>query len=325
MAPSKRSALPLGAPTLLRPGLAIDGRYRLLHPIGKGGQASVYAAFDTQASKNVAIKVLLRHLKRNADATTRFAVELEAAQSVRHEALVEVYGHGDHAGLPYITMELVEGTPLSEHLHEHGPLSPLHALQLAHQVAGGLARLHEAGVVHRDVKPANLIIRITTDGDLKAKVTDFGYARIAGRSHTAKGFIVGTASYMAPEQVVGEAVDGRTDVYALGVTLYYAVTGEVPFVGRDHVQVMAHHVHTEAPAPSKISPETPPTLDRIVGKAMRKHPNARYQTMQAMLEEVQMALKVGLIRRRSEVMPATFTPQSADGVLVSKALADELP
>ena len=237
--------------------------------------AEVYLARDQLLDRPVAVKVLFAEYARDPSFVERFRREAQSAANLNHPNIVAIYDWGQERGTYFIVMEYVRGRSLRDVVQVNGPFSPRRTAEIGAEIAGALEFAHRNGVVHRDVKPGNVLI--TADGDIK--VTDFGIAR-AGTSEalTQTGAVMGTAAYFSPEQAQGLAVDGRSDVYSLGVVLYEMVTGTPPFTGESPVAVAYKHVREEPQPPSARAPDLPPDLERIILTAMAKDPDSRYQT-----------------------------------------------
>ncbi len=253
-----------------------SNRYQVTHLIARGGMAMVYRAKDTLLNRAVALKILYPELSADPLFVERFRREAQAAANLSHPNIVPVFDWGEDDGTYFIVMELVEGTSLADMLRGGATISAARSAQIVAQVAAALGYAHRSGVVHRDVKPGNILI--TRDGQVK--VTDFGIAQaVSSEDHLAEaGSVMGTATYFSPEQASGEAVDGRSDVYALGVVLYEMLVGRPPFVGDTPVDVSSQHVNAAVPAMSKFSDAVPKDLEAIVTEALRKSPDQRYQT-----------------------------------------------
>ena len=250
-------------------------RYELGDEIGRGGMADVYLAHDRLLDRWVAVKVLLPAIATDPVSIERFRREAQAAASLNHPNIVAVYDWGEEDDTAFIVMEYVQGQTLREVIHTYGRLAPNEGARIAIEIADALAFAHRNGVVHRDVKPGNVLI--TPDGQVK--VTDFGIARADdGDGLTKTGSVLGTATYFSPEQAQGFALDGRSDVYALGVVLYEMITGTPPFVAANPVSVAYKHVREEPFAPSTVVPSIPGAMDRIVLTAMAKDVTRRYQS-----------------------------------------------
>ena len=262
----------------------LAGRYRLRRLLAKGGMAEVWEAVDDILGRPVAVKVLHVHLAADESFRERFRREAIAAARLAHPNVVATFDTGTDGGVTFIVMELVEGSTLREILNQTGPMAPERVVHVGAGVADALHYAHRAGVVHRDVKPANILI--CPDG--RVKVADFGIAKAVEESEpdrptpsealTGTGSIIGTAQYLAPEQVDGRAVDGRTDVYALGVVLYEMVTGRPPFTGETDMAVALKHITTNPLAPGVVRAGVPRALEEIVLRAMAKRPDDRYQS-----------------------------------------------
>ena len=251
-----------------------SGRYELTHLIARGGMAQVYRAMDRQLERPVALKVLFPELSVDRTFVERFRREAQAAANLSHPNIVPVFDWGEDDGSYFIVMEYVEGRPLSAVLRDPQRLSPRQIATIGAGVAAALAFAHRHGVVHRDVKPGNVLI--TPDGDVK--VTDFGIARAMNteESLTQTGAVMGTAAYFSPEQAEGKGVDSRSDIYSLGVVLYEMAVGRPPFTGDSPVAVASKHVRDMPVLPREANPTVPPALEAVIMKAMAKDPDDRY-------------------------------------------------
>jgi serine/threonine protein kinase len=268
-------------------GTALGGRYQLEGLLGQGGMAQVYRGTDTVLGRTVAIKVLGPQYTRDEAFVTRFRREAQAAARLNHPGVVSVYDTGSDQGVHYIVMEYVAGRTLAEILHQEGRLLPERAAEVAAQVAGALSFAHAAHLVHRDVKPANIML--TPGGEVK--VMDFGIARaLSTDSLTQTATVLGTASYLSPEQAQGAAVDPRSDVYSLGVVLYEMLTGQAPFAGDSPVAVAYKHVREDPVLPTALVPEVGGDLEAVVMKAMAKNPANRYASAEEMKEDLERVL-----------------------------------
>ncbi len=257
-----------------------SGRYQVTHLIARGGMAMVYRAEDTLLSRAVALKILYPELSQDPLFVERFRREAQAAANLSHPNIVPVFDWGEDGGAYFIVMELVDGTSLAEMLRGGATLTAARSAQIVAQVAAALGYAHRSGVVHRDVKPGNILI--TRDGQVK--VTDFGIAQaVSSEDHLAEaGSVMGTATYFSPEQAEGAAVDGRSDVYSLGVVLYEMLVGRPPFVGDSPVDVSAQHVRSAVPPLAQFSSTVPHDLEAIVMEALAKAPENRYQSADEM-------------------------------------------
>ena len=262
----------------------LAGRYRLKRLIAKGGMAEVWEAFDDILGRPVAVKVLLPHLAADESFRERFRREAIAAARLAHPNVVATFDTGTDDGITFIVMELVDAPNLRHVLNQSGPMPAGRIVHIGAQVADALNYAHKAGIVHRDVKPANILV--CTDGPVK--VADFGIAKAVEETQpggaapadalTSTGEIIGTAQYLSPEQVDGGAVDGRTDVYSIGVVLYEMVCGRPPFSGDTDMAVALQHVTANPLAPRQVRAGIPKALEEVVLRAMAKAPEARYQT-----------------------------------------------
>ena len=256
-------------------GQVFSNRYRIEREIAHGGMAEVYLARDQSLDRLVALKALFPEYAREPSFVERFRREAQAAANLNHPNIVAIYDWGQEDGTYFIVMEYVEGRSLRDLIRSEGPLDPGQAADITAEIASALAFAHRSGVVHRDVKPGNVLL--TQSGTVK--VTDFGIAR-AGTSDglTQTGSVMGTATYFSPEQAQGLAVDGRSDVYSVGVVLYELVCGVAPFVGDSPVSVAYKHVREEPIPPSRRNPDVPPALEQIIMSALAKDPDHRYQS-----------------------------------------------
>jgi eukaryotic-like serine/threonine-protein kinase len=268
-------------------------RYEIGGVLGRGGMAEVHRGRDLRLGREVAVKVLRSDLARDPSFQVRFRREAQAAASLNHPAIVAVYDTGEdrtgNGATPYIVMEYVEGETLRDVLRREGHLEPRRAMELTADICGALDFSHRNGIVHRDVKPGNVMI--TPQGTVK--VMDFGIARAVSDSAatmTSTAAVIGTAQYLSPEQARGEGVDARSDVYSVGCMLYELVTGAPPFTGDSPVAVAYQHVREDPRLPSSINPQIPPELDAIVLKAMSKNPANRYQSAAEMRNDLLRAV-----------------------------------
>jgi serine/threonine-protein kinase len=248
-------------------------RYLLDERIAVGGMGAVWAATDERLGRTVAIKLLKEDLSEDPRFIERFRREARAAGALSHPSVARVFDYGEDAGRHYIVMELAQGRDLARLLREEGALAPERAAEIGAQIADALAHAHSAGLVHRDVKPANVIV----DDNDRVKVTDFGIARAAGDSTlTATGSVLGTAHYISPEQASGTHIGPASDIYSFGIVLYEMLTGALPFTGDSALGVAMRHVNDDVPAPSALNPNIPSAFDTIVATATQKDPRARF-------------------------------------------------
>lgn len=270
---------------MLKTGMIIGERYEIVGKIGTGGMADVYKAKDHKLNRFVAAKVLKAEFKDDTTFVRKFRSEAQAAAGLTHPNIVNVFDVGEDEGVYYIVMELIEGITLKEYISKKGKLSIKEATSIAIQVSMGLEAAHSHGIVHRDVKPQNIII--STDG--KVKVTDFGIARAAS-SNTISSNVMGSVHYSSPEQVRGGYSDEKSDIYSLGITLYEMVTGKVPFDGDTTVAIAIKHLQEEMVPPSIFTPELPNSLEQIIYKCTQKSVDRRYQKMEDVIADLKHSL-----------------------------------
>lgn len=293
---------------MLKTGMIIAERYEIVSKIGTGGMADVYKAMDHKLNRFVAVKVLKPEFREDATFVKKFRSEARAAAGLTHPNIVNVFDVGDDEGVYYIVMELIEGITLKEYISKKGKLSVKEATSIAIQVSMGLEAAHSHGIVHRDVKPQNIII--STDG--KVKVTDFGIARAAS-SNTISSNVMGSVHYSSPEQVRGGYSDEKSDIYSLGITLYEMVTGRVPFDGDTTVAIAIKHLQEEMVPPSVYSPDLPYSLEQIIMKCTQKSVDRRYNKMEDVIED----LKHSLIDPQGDFVKLTSVDTDAKTVVIS--------
>mgnify|MGYP005770617949 FL=1 len=270
---------------MLKEGIVLGERYQIISRVGSGGMADVYKAKDQKLDRLVAVKVLKPEFREDTNFVAKFGKEAQAAAGLSHPNVVNVFDVGEDRGLYYIVMELVEGITLKAYITRKGKLSVKEATSIAIQVSLGLEAAHNRGIVHRDVKPQNIII--STDG--KVKLSDFGIAK-ATNSNTITANVMGSVHYSSPEQVRGGASDARSDIYSLGITMYEMVTGRVPYDGDTTVAVAIKHLQEEMVPPSRYTPDIPYSMEQIILKCTQKNPDRRYQNMAQLIEDLKRSL-----------------------------------
>src|SRR5580704_6647135 len=255
----------------LSTGDVIDGRYKVLSRLGSGGMADVFLAEDLQLGRKIALKLLHRRFAEDPDFVERFRREAQAAAGLQHPNVVSVYDRGTFDDTYYIAMEYLPGRSLKQVIRLEAPLDPVRAIDIAIQILKAARFAHRHGVIHRDLKPHNVIV----DDSGHAKVTDFGIARAGASDMTETGSIMGTAQYLSPEQAQGHSVNAQSDLYSVGVVLYEMLTGRVPFDGDSAVTIALKHVSETPQPPSQINPNVPLELDQIVLWVLNKNPSDR--------------------------------------------------
>src|SRR5213075_1587073 len=254
-------------------GTLLSGRYRLDAQIGTGGMSTVYRSFDTVLERPVAIKLMHREIASHSEQLERFRREARAVAQLSHPHIVTVLDAGEDEGTPFIVFEYVEGETLKERIRRCGRLAIPEAIAYAVEIARALGAAHERGIVHRDIKPQNVLI----DPEGSAKVTDFGIARtLEEEGLTADGRVLGTTDYVSPEQALGHPVTGQSDIYSLEICLFEMLTGDVPFKGDSQVAVAMRHVREELPDVKMLRPEVSAALAAVVDRATAKDPHRRY-------------------------------------------------
>ena len=290
-----------------------DGRYKIIRKLGSGGMANVYLAEDQELGRRVAIKILNERHANDEQFVDRFRREAKHAAGLSHPNIVAIYDRGEAEGTYYIAMEYLDGRSLKELIVARGP-APVHvAIDYARKILDALRFSHRNGIVHRDIKPHNVIV----DAEGRVKVTDFGIARAGTSQMTEVGSIIGTAQYLSPEQAKGAPVDQTSDLYSVGIVLYELLTGKVPFTGDSPVEIAMKHISAIPEPPSSLRPDIPEDLDLIVLRALGKTPEERYPSAEEMdkdLARVAQGLGVSreteeaatMILARSQVTPATM-------------------
>ena len=270
---------------MLVPGSYVINRYEIIAKIGSGGMADVYKAKDHVLNRLVAIKVLKQEYSTDATFVKKFRVEAQSAAGLSHPNIVSVYDVGEDDGVYFIVMELVQGITLKNYIDMKGKLDIREALNISVQIASGLSAAHENRIIHRDIKPQNIIM--SRDG--KVKVTDFGIAKVAD-STTVTTTAAGTVHYISPEQARGGYSDERSDIYSLGITMYEMVTGRVPFEGETNVAVALMHIQSEMVPPRKLEPSIPVSFEKIILKCTQKKPERRYASAKELIADLRKVL-----------------------------------
>ena len=282
-------------------GTLFHGRYRVERKLGSGGMAEVYLAEDEELGRKVALKILNERHARDEQFVERFKREARNAAGLNHPHIVRVYDRGEVGGTYYIAMEYLDGPTLKELLTRKGPTPPLTAIKFAREILSALAEAHRHEIVHRDIKPHNVIV----SPDWNVKVADFGIARAGASQMTEAGSIVGTAQYLSPEQARGKPVDQRSDLYSLGIVLYEMLTGKVPFTGDAAVEIAMKHLSVVPEPPSKLRPEVSHDLDAVVMRALAKDPDDRYASAEEMDADLARASRRRRGRARSPAGAST--------------------
>ncbi|MDX6486553.1 MAG: eukaryotic-like serine/threonine-protein kinase, partial [Gaiellaceae bacterium] len=293
-------------------GTLFDGRYQVVRKLGAGGMANVYLAEDQELGRRVAIKILNERHANDEQFVERFRREAKNAAALSHPNIVSIYDRGEAEGTYYIAMEFLDGRTLKELVISRGPAPVTVSIEYARQILQALRFAHKHGIVHRDIKPHNVLV----DAEGRVKVTDFGIARAGTSQMTEAGSIVGTAQYLSPEQARGTAVDQRSDLYSLGIVLYELLTGTLPFNGDTPVEIAMKHLSTVPEPPSATRPDIPRDLDLIVMRALAKNPEERYQSaeeMDADLERFARGSAVSSVTEESatQIMRAPLDPIAA--------------
>ena len=270
---------------MISPGMLLSERYEIIDRVGSGGMADVYKARDQRLNRFVAIKILKPEYSNDAKFVSKFRGEAQSVAGLSHPNVVNVYDVGEDDDLYYIVMELVEGITLKRFIEKKGRLDVKEAIGIGVQIAQGMQAAHDNSIIHRDIKPQNIII--SKEG--KVKVTDFGIAK-AATSNTITSNAMGSVHYISPEQARGGYSDEKSDIYSLGVTMYEMLSGKVPFEGDSTVTVALAHIQEEATPLDKIDPEIPHSLSKIVMKCMQKKPDMRYMTASALIADLKRAL-----------------------------------
>ncbi len=270
---------------MIKIGMLISGRYEIIEKAGTGGMADVYKAMDNRLNRYVAIKVLKQEYSLDTKFVTKFRAEAQSVAGLTHPNIVAVYDVGDENGLYYIVMEFVEGITLKKYIEHKGKLEIMESLGIAIQIAQGLLAAHDKHIIHRDIKPQNIII--SREG--KVKVTDFGIAK-ATSSNTITSNVMGSVHYISPEQARGGFSDEKSDIYSLGITMYEMLCGTVPFTGDSTVSVALAHIQEEAPPLSAFEKNIPKSIEMIVSKCIQKKPELRYLSVSDLINDLKKAV-----------------------------------
>ncbi len=270
---------------MIKIGMMLGDRYEILEKIGTGGMSDVYKARCHKLNRFVAVKVLKQEFSENANFVSKFRVEAQAAAGLMHPNIVNVYDVGEENGIHYIVMELVEGITLKKYIEKKARLSYKEAVSIAIQVSLGIEAAHNNHIIHRDIKPQNIII--SKEG--KVKVTDFGIAK-AATSNTITSNVMGSVHYTSPEQARGGYSDEKSDIYSLGITMFEMLTGRLPFNGETTVAIAIKHIQEEMPSPQEFVPEIPYGVEQIVLKCCQKSPDRRYQSMAVLIDDLKQSL-----------------------------------
>ena len=300
---------------MIKTGTILGDRYEILEKIGTGGMAEVFKGKDHKLNRYVAVKVLKEEFRDNDGFVKKFKEEAQAAAGLAHPNIVNVYDVGDENGIYYIVMELVEGITLKNYIERKGRLTIKEATSIAIQVSAGLEVAHNNHIVHRDIKPQNIII--SREG--KVKVTDFGIAK-ATTSQTTTSSAMGSVHYASPEQARGGYVDHRSDIYSLGIVMYEMVTGRVPFDGETAVTVAVKHLQEQMVPPSKYCPEIPYSLEQIIKKCTEKSPDRRYQD----IEDLMADLKQSLVDPDGDFVQMVDLDEQAKTVIMTKGTTSKV-
>jgi beta-lactam-binding protein with PASTA domain len=294
-------------------GTVFDGRYRIIRKLGAGGMADVYLAEDQELGRRVAIKILNDRHAADDSFVERFRREAKNAAGLSHPNIVSIYDRGEAEGTYYIAMEFLDGRSLKELIVGRGPAPVKIAIDYARQILAAVGAAHRHGIVHRDIKPHNVLV----GGEGRLKVTDFGIARSGASQMTEVGSIIGTAQYLSPEQARGAPVDQTSDLYSVGVVLYEMLTGQVPFTGDTPLEIAMKHLSEVPTPPSELRPEVPHDLDSVVLRALAKEPSERYQSAEEMDAD---------LARVAEGMPVDRqTEEAATAVLAGSGLIAAAP
>ncbi|MFD1735769.1 Stk1 family PASTA domain-containing Ser/Thr kinase [Bacillus salitolerans] len=281
-------------------GKRLNGRYKIMDTIGGGGMANVYLARDMILERNVAVKVLRPDFSDDEEFIRRFHREAQAATSLNHPNVVSIYDVGEEDQIYYIVMEYIDGTTLKQYIQKYGPLSNEEAVNIMIQLTSALEHAHENHIVHRDIKPHNILI----DENGIVKVTDFGIAvALSSTTITQTNSFLGSVHYLSPEQARGGMATKKSDIYSLGIVLFELITGRLPFFGESAVSIALKHLQSDTPSPKRWNPSIPQSLENIILKATAKDPFHRYDTVEAMEEDIRTSLNPDRLNERPFKVP----------------------
>lgn len=302
-------------------GKRVGERYEILSLIGGGGMSHVYLAHDIILSRDVAIKILRYDFSNEEELHRRFQREALSATSLTHPNIVSVYDVGEDGDMHYIVMEYVKGKTLKQYIQEFSPLSPAKSVHIMKQLTSAIAHAHENGIIHRDIKPQNILM----DAERNVKVTDFGIATtLNATSYTQTNSVMGTVHYLSPEQARGGGATEKSDIYSLGIVLYELLTGELPFSGESAVSIALKHLQSETPSVRAFDASIPQALENVVLKATAKDANHRYHSMHEMEEDLQTCLSAARINEPKFSLPIDDEATKAIPIIREKLPVDEL-
>lgn len=297
-------------------GKRLNGRYKLLQLIGGGGMANVYLARDIILDRDVAVKVLRLDFVNDELFIKRFRREAQAATSLNHENIVTIYDVGEDDGIYYMVMEYVRGCTLKQYIQQHAPLPVQEALRMMDQLTGAIAHAHQNGVIHRDIKPQNILV--SEDGTLK--ITDFGIAvALSSTTITQTNSVLGSVHYLSPEQAKGGMATEKSDIYSLGIVMFELLTGQLPFLGESAVAIMLKHLQTETPSVRRWNPNIPQSVENIVLKATAKNPLHRYNSALDMRQHIRTALSPERINEAKFTLPTEDDDEETKVVPIIKS------
>jgi len=300
------------------------GSYRIVAPLGEGGMASVYKAYQPGIDRYVALKILPRHFANDPQFIKRFEQEAKVSAKLQHPHIVPIHDYGQAEGYTYIVMSFIESGDLTDILMSQQP-SLSEIVRIVSQVGDALDYAHSMGIVHRDIKPSNILV----DKRGNCLLTDFGIAKmvegVASEKLTTTGHVVGTPTYMSPEQGYGKEMDGRSDIYALGVILYEMITGRVPFRAETPMAVVIKHMNDPLPPPHEFNPDLPEAIERVALKALAKNPKDRYATAGDMVKALETAMATIPPAQAAEIVPANFEATSVSKLRKISPAADRRP